>query len=326
MPPRSAQQQRSTRPLICFIGTLRALDLTAASLTRHLIEALDADVAICVSRLSSQDEESLALLEGARIVDCCIYEDAFQGYESMCDGISHALATDQPEPFPWRKAIAIDGNWLGGLPGRSGSGMHLNYNFYKLNQQLQSPSITAGQYTHFIITRTDFQWLAPHPPLELMDQRLVWIPEGEDYQGCNDRHAVCSRRNVEGYLSFLDTLIRGKAYSYLKPYKGLNHEYQLKLHLIHQGIRVGRFRNLAYLTGTKQTQTNWSGMKVKQIDGVTYHCKYPGEVDSSTANSMALADHRDPRQLIMPPSPLGSRLPIWKARLRSLYPWRNQHL
>jgi hypothetical protein len=38
------------------------------------------------------------------------------------------------------------------------------------------------------------------------------------------------------------------------------------------------------------------------------------------ANSKALAEHKNPQLLVMKPSRFQSRLPIWKARLRSLYP------
>ena len=48
MPATSANNQGKIRPLICFIGTLRALDITADSLKKHLIDPLDADVAVCI--------------------------------------------------------------------------------------------------------------------------------------------------------------------------------------------------------------------------------------------------------------------------------------
>jgi len=317
MPVTSANNQGKIRPLICFIGTLRALDITADSLKKNLIDPLDADVAICVSRISSEDENKLAVLPHEKIVDCCIYDDANIGYEKLCDSISSARLGAMPS-YPWRKALTIDGNWLGGLPGIPGSGMHLNYNYFKLKERLMAPHIQAKKYSHFIITRTDMQWLSPHPPLQLLNERMLWIPEGEDYHGYNDRHAVCSRRNIDSFLNLFDALISGKAYGYLGPYKMLNHEYQVKLHLIHEGIRVGRFKNLAYIIGGDKLHTNWSGLKLKEIDGITYYCKYPGEVDSSTANSKALAVHNNPKLLIIKPRPIKSRLPIWKARLRSL--------
>jgi hypothetical protein len=318
MPATSANNQGKIRPLICFIGTLRALDITADSLKKHLIDPLNADVAICVSRISDEDGDKLAVLPQEKIVDCCIYEDADAGYEQLCDSISSARLGAMAS-FPWQKLLTIDGNWLGGLKGIPGSGMHLNYNYYKLKERLMSPQVRKKNYTHFIITRTDMQWLSSHPPLQLLNERLIWIPEGEDYHGYNDRHAVCSARNVDSYLNTFDDMISGKAYGYLSPYKMLNHEYQVKLHLIHEGIRVGRFKNLAYIIGGDKLHTNWSGLKLKEIDGITYYCKYPGEVDSSTANSKALAENRDPQLLIIKPRPIKSSLPIWKARLRSLY-------
>lgn len=319
MPATTDHNQGSSRALICFIGTLRSLNITVNSLKKNLIEPLNADVAFCVSRMSSEDENKLLELPQEKIVDCCIYEDANAGYEKLCDSISSARLGTMPN-FPWRKTLSINGNWLGGLTEIPGSGMHLNYNYFKLNERLKRSPIRLNNYTHFIVTRTDFEWLAPHPPLHLLNQGLVWIPEGEDYHGYNDRHVVCSARNIDQYLNFFDALISGEAYGYLHPYKSLNHECQLKLHLIHRGIGVGRFKNLAYLTADSSTQSNWSGLKCKDIDGITYYCKYPGEVDSSVANSKALAEHGDPQRLIIKPKLLELSLPIWKARLRNINP------
>jgi hypothetical protein len=303
--------------LICFIGTLRALNVTADSIRHNLIEELNADVLVCVSKTSSHlDEAAINNLPQERIIDCLMYEDAALGYDYLCDKVSEEKLS-QPPPYPWRKAITIAGNWLGGFPGRPGSGMHLNYNLYRLSEQLKKSSVASQNYTHFIITRTDFQWLAPHPPLELLDDRFIWIPEGEDYHGYNDRHAVCSKKNISKYLDFFSSLISGEAFSYLKPYKSLNHEYQLKLHLTHRGVRVGRFKNYAYLTATANDLTNCAAVTTKSIDGIAYHCKYPGEVDSATANSKQLKTYNDPRLMITSPSRMRSRVPLWKARIRS---------
>jgi hypothetical protein len=88
--PAIKDHQGSPRPLICFIGTLRSLDITVDSLIKNLIEPLNADVAFCVSRMSSEDERKLAGLPQNKIVDCCFYEDANTGYENLCDTISSA--------------------------------------------------------------------------------------------------------------------------------------------------------------------------------------------------------------------------------------------
>lgn len=315
IPSKPRENQEQVRPLVCFIGTLRALDLTASSLMSNLIGGLNADVAVCVSRMTPSDEQQLSLLKGVRIVDTCIYEEADQGYASVCDALTNKILPTQSS-IPWRKALAIEGNWLGGLLGRQGSGMHLNFNYYKLHQRLSSPDIAAKKYTHFIVTRTDFSWMAPHPPLHLFDNHLIWIPEGEDYHGFNDRHAVCSRRNIMTFLGFFETLLSGQALTYLSDYQSLNHEYQLKLYLNFCGIRVGRFKNLAYLTGSPTTATNCASITSKTIEGTMYNCKYPGELDSSITNSTALATHRDVNKLIIKPSRIRSRLPIWITRIR----------
>lgn len=316
--------QLKQRTLVCFIGTMRALEITAANLFSKLIEPLDADVAICVSRLTADDEQQLKLFGQACLVDVCIYDDAVLGYPHLCDSLSSRARHGVFVPS-WQEALKIEGNWAGGMPQREGSGMHLNYNYLKLWERLATPAMQARNYKRFVITRTDFQWTAPHPPLQYLDPRLIWIPEGEDYGGYNDRHAVCSTYNVEAYLCFLETLINGRALTYLRNHKSLYHEIQLWLHISHCGIRVGRFKNLAYLTGSPATPTNNASVRSETLNCKEYYYKYRNELISALENAESFSRHGDARQLVIRPPRrpcLLSKLPLWRIHLRCYsHPW-----
>lgn len=112
------------RAVICLVGTFRTLDLTHDNLVEKVIKPLNADVIICVTRLTAEDEAYLDYFKDCNVVDVCIYEDSKYGYEDLCDQFSNKLNIGNQ----WREYFNIQGNWLGGMKGRKGSGIHLTYN------------------------------------------------------------------------------------------------------------------------------------------------------------------------------------------------------
>lgn len=64
-----------------------------------------------------------------------------------------------------------------------------------------------------LFTRLEFEWLAPHPPLHLLDSALVWLPTGEDNGGLNDRHWLASRAHAEVVFRRWDMLLDAATYA-----------------------------------------------------------------------------------------------------------------
>ena len=58
-----------------------------------------------------------------------------------------------------------------------------------------------------MITRSDFVWLCPHPPLSVLDRGAIWFPNGEHYGGLNDRHLVASRADVVDCLNVIEDIL-----------------------------------------------------------------------------------------------------------------------
>ncbi|MDY7023367.1 MAG: hypothetical protein SWJ54_18785 [Cyanobacteriota bacterium] len=282
------------KPVICFVGTLRAVDLTYKNLIEKVIEPLNANLVFCVSRISSEDEASLKKFSNYNIVDICIYEDGKNEYQDFLENFCNHLTPDQEKQ--WHKYFEIDGNWLGGIKGRRGSGFHLNYNYWKLWARLKDLKNSDSNDQRFIITRTDLFWLVEHPPLNLLDPKLVWIPTGENYNGYNDRHAVCNDKNVEDYLSIFESMISLKALNYIYNNldgNNLNHERHLKSHLDDCGVKVASFKNVAYLTGNSESRTNWASVKTELIDGKEYSYKYEEELLSSLKHQQEFKSHKN---------------------------------
>lgn len=288
------------RPVVCLVGTLRAVDLTYKDLIEQVIEPLNADLVFCVSRTSSEDEACIEKFRNCNIVDVSIYEDGKNKYQDFLTNFSHQLTPDQQKQ--WHKYFEIEGNWLGGLKDRRGSGFHLNFNYWKLFTRLKNLKKNGFDYQRFIITRTDLCWLAPHPPLDLLEPKSIWIPTGENYNGFNDRHAVCSDQNIADYLSLFEFMISLKALAYIHnnlDENNLNHERHLKSHLDYCGVEVSRFKNIAYLTGNKESITNWASVKTKSIEGKEYAYKYEAELLSALKYMKEFSSHQSWNSMLL---------------------------
>jgi hypothetical protein len=273
------------RPLVCMIGTLRAVDLTSGHLIEKVIQPLNADLLFCVSRIDANDEIIIKKFKDCNIVDVYIYEEAKDNYQDFLDNFFNKLSSKEQDQ--WHEYLKIDGNWLGGIKERRGSGFHLNFNYLKLLERLKTLKKNGFEYQRYIITRTDFLWMVEHPPLNLLEPKLIWTPAGENYNGYNDRHAVCSDQNISHYLNLLEFMFNFQALEYIYnnvDENNLSHERHLKSHLDYCGVKVSTFNNVAYLTGNQQTLTNWASVKLKSIDGVEYAYKYENELLSCLEN------------------------------------------
>jgi hypothetical protein len=55
-------------------------------------------------------------------------------------------------------------------------------------------------YRRYVITRSDHFYEADHP---VMDDKYIWVPEGEDYKGVCDRHMYLRHEEVFPALDML---------------------------------------------------------------------------------------------------------------------------
>jgi hypothetical protein len=117
------------------------------------------------------------------------------------------------------------------------------------------------RYERFVVTRSDFLWLAPHPPLELLREDRVWIPEGEDWEGINDRHAILDRSSLAAYLDGLTPIVTApEALLNAAPDGGWGAEQYLRWRLAASGLltQVRRFPYVMFLVRESGGPTSWS--------------------------------------------------------------------
>ena len=119
-------------------------------------------------------------------------------------------------------------------------------------------------YERVMFTRLEFEWLAPHPPLALLNASYLWVPTGEDNTGVNDRHWLANRADAEGIFRRWDALVTGAfhkiffATSQVRP-AFMSSETYNKLHLQYRRVGVARFPNVAALQCCETSYAAGSG-------------------------------------------------------------------
>lgn len=133
-------------------------------------------------------------------------------------------------------------------------------------------------YAWLIYLRADSHWLAPHPPLHLLDPQSCWIPEGEDWKGVNDRYAACGRARGGGYFRVWDSLKEGS----MTVLEAANSERALKSYLNETGVPISRFPNVFGIMCCPK----WAKCQGNPqcVDGF----KYPDEAASARQNAKLL--------------------------------------
>jgi len=253
---------------LCLSGQVRMLQTTAPAMQQNLLAVLEPDVFMYGP--ASPGGEEPELLELAEYLVMARWEN---------EDIRTRLYSETRNPGRTidLEYVEVQGNWFGNQclspplrDNRPGSALCLYYNQQRCLDMIRDHEEERGTpYEWVVVSRTDFRWLAPHPPLELLGTRdAVWIPSGSDWEGgINDRHAVMRRKYVDQYLSGWTLITRGRAKDVMLDtlgsmkvmgYPGPNTENFLRARLAHYEVPIERFPNVAFLTCTQRTKSRWT--------------------------------------------------------------------
>lgn len=269
---------------LCLSGQIRMLQTTAAAMEQNLLSVLRPEVFMYGPRERGQpDGPELYQLEP--YVTASRWED---------EDIRTRLYSETRNPGRVidLEYLEVQGNWFGNQclspalrDNRPGSAVCMYYNQQKCLDMIRDHEAQRGRpYEWIVVSRTDFRWVAPHPPLEMLAEKdAVWIPTGSDWEGgINDRHAVMRRKYAEQYLSGWSLISKGQAKDVMLEtlgsmkvmgYPGPNTECFLRARLAHFKVPVERFPNVAYLTCTQRIKSRWtqcSGTSINDAPGWLY--------------------------------------------------------
>jgi hypothetical protein len=247
--------------LVCLLASTRAHQLTFPSFKRQVLDELNADLALALMIDEKYDYANRFWQHAKYRWTAPDLSDKGEAF----DLAQRRLCQQHNVPPPdWRSMLRIKGIWQGGIrssdPQPSGSST-LPFCRWLLLNGLQQDDI-LDRYDRFVITRSDFVWSCPHPPLSILDRSAIWVPDGENYGGVNDRHLVASRGDVVNCLNVIEDI--------------LLHPIQLYEEMKHQVDRGDNEEFLAHHFGRKGLLR-----KVKRFPYVMYTAR-PTNDDSPT--------------------------------------------
>lgn len=250
------------RVLVCVLASTRGHDVAWPSFERQVLEELDADLALAVT-LDERYDYANPYWQRAK------YRWTAPEPEDVGDEFDLAQRFlwrrhDLPPP-DWRSMLRVKGIWLGGIRSANPQPSHSAHLFFcrwLLLRGLQEDGVLS-RYDRFVVTRSDFVWLCPHPPMSVLDRGSLWIPDGERYGGLTDRHLVVSREDVVTALSLIDDMVLrpGELYREMKHRADWNPERYLAFHLARKGLlpRVKLFPYVMYTARVvRDTTPTWS--------------------------------------------------------------------
>ncbi len=245
------------RTLVVVIAETRAHEYSFPSFRANVLEALNADLALCIAK-NQWEDTSNPFYQHARYL---------WTYEEPDDWGSAFDAAQIVEGCQgdWRCLLDLDGIWMGGVHnanGRTrGSGSILLFFRWLLKHSLMKSGVDQ-KYDRFIITRSDYIYLTPHYPIRQLDPEVIWIPEGEDYGGYTDRHIVVSRKDLTSILSVADPILCSPEELRIRMSgrKEWNLEKYIRFAFCELGLdqRVRRFPYTMFAVRSVDGRTSWS--------------------------------------------------------------------
>lgn len=246
-----------SKVLVCVVGQIRASSLTWPSFCANVLEPLGADLAVCTDLGAAHDPAEPFLAHARHTFDASRPEPL----DVLFDRVQAELIPDAAARPDWRQARRVPGNWLGGLGDIAGSGAIMMHQRWCLLRSLREAGL-LNRYERFIVTRSDFFWAAPHPPMALLSPHHVWVPQGQDHDGLNDRHAVVSAPDVPAFLDVMSPLLRhpDRACRDFADAPEINFEQYLRWCVSAAGLtpRVRRMPYTMFLVREPDGPTNWT--------------------------------------------------------------------
>ena len=165
----------------------------------------------------------------------------------------------------WREFLKIKNQIMGGIKDKynqhhGSAGILIFFRWFLLKNVIDNDLLS--KYDRFVITRSDFIFQLPHPKIESLNKNYIWIPDGEDYGGYTDRHAILSKNNIISYLNILTNFVLKSNDYFLKMNEKCdwNLEKLIKFNLEQNNIFI--VKKIPYIM-----------YSVRNIDGPTRYCE-----------------------------------------------------
>ena len=280
------------KTLVIILSETRAHELTFENFKENVLDVLHADLCVCIGVKPDYDYTNPFYTHSK-------YHFIYNEPDDYGDAFEEAYQSLQPlnqekNPIYWREFLTIKDQFLGGIKGENqhpGSAGILIFFRWFLLQKLKEQDL-LHQYDRFVITRSDYIYQLPHPKLELLDKKYIWIPDGEQYGGYTDRHVILTQKNIIPYLNILNNMIlkSNEYYTKLKVDDHWNLEKIIKFNLDEQHQNVQYFPYIMYAVRNDEGSTRWA--QGNYSDELGYYIKYQTEFDKSTEYKKEFEDSK----------------------------------
>jgi hypothetical protein len=273
------------KTLVIILGQARADKLTWDNFNKYVLNELDADLALCIgeSDLNSEKNNFWKNAEFKWV------HTEYQDYGIAYDELQKKIISDTSINLPnWRRLMRIGSDWLGSIkdvneqPGSSG--LLLYFKWHLMNHLMDEEILE--KYDWFVITRSDFIWELPHPPITFFKNHEIGLPYGEHYGGYSDRHVVMKKEAIKGYFGIIEPILKNpeKLYSEMEFYNKWNHEKYI-YHRIKTDLAMLKIKYMPYMMYSVRefdTHTTWSHGKFSEHMGL--YIKYDSEYYSASTS------------------------------------------
>ena len=245
--------------LIILAGSPRGGEKTYSSLYKYVKNHLNADLALCTTE--DMYDESISLFQSPD------YLWLLKDYDNFFDYFNENFDGSWKEYFELGKGTGLY---------ESGS-IHFIFKDFILKNYLN----ILENYDFIIYSRFDQYYLDFHIN---GDKNKILIPEGEDYYGICDRHAVIPKEYISKFLKICEYINLEKSLEVNSEY--LNCETSFLNHLKHEGLLsfVERYPRTQFTSALSKDKTNWRIPIYKIYFFDKLMIKYPDEYIDSFKN------------------------------------------
>jgi hypothetical protein len=283
------------RVLVCVLAKTRGHDVTFPSLKRHVLDELQADLAVALTIDEKYDYANPMWQHAKYRWTSRDYQDYGEGFDFAQRTLCHERNLRIED---WRPLLRLGGVWSGRIHSEKPAGTAsaiLPFCRWLLLRGLQRDGV-LDRYDRFVITRSDFVWLCPHPPLSILSRDNVWIPDGQHWGGLNDRHMVASRADIESCLNGLEDMVLESAslYEEMKHKDEWNDEQFLAHHFRRKKLldRIDVFPYVMYTARSRHDDSpTYSGGRFEPTVG--HYIKYEAEFRMAQAFARAIRTRAD---------------------------------
>ena len=310
--------------LVILLGQTRSSDLTARSFETFVRSSINphgrVDVALCRGEGYAEPDSYFAP-QATHVWECPQPHSWNEVFTEV------ARKNGVADPNGWETLLPIPGNWMGEITEcgttRAGSAarcLALRHHALEMIERLG----LQREYSWFILSRSDYLYLAPHPPLDMLGSHRSWIPRGEGYGGVTDRHLVFPAHEATRALDLLRPLVTDPV-SFRRRLHitcDWNLERFLKVAFLTNGLyrEMRRFPPIAFLVRNADTAT--SGSQGSLDESLGCFVKYPDERTAAFATAGRLKATGGWTREVLNPTAKERFARIVLGALPDLYPWK----